>query len=177
MPFLLAAPCGEAVHRSTFRASHALCGWERDQFLGTDCLRKDSEQMATMTKKSPKKTATKTTKTTKAVKKTFKPTTTSKQRSRSQVIGELATASELKRGTVKEIFDNLTTIIGTDLGSRGPGVFSFMGLAKFKTVKKPATKERTGVNPFTGETQVFKAKPASKKVRIRATKTLNALVS
>ncbi|NBX36647.1 MAG: integration host factor [Planctomycetes bacterium] len=133
--------------------------------------------MATMTKKSPKKTATKTTtKTTKTVKKTFKPTNTTKQRSRSQVISELATASELKRGTVKEIFDNLTTIIGTDLGTRGPGVFSLFGLAKFKTVKKPATKERTGVNPFTGETQVFKAKPASKKVRIRATKTLNALV-
>jgi len=151
-----------------------LCGWERDQFLGNDCLRKDSAKMATMTKKSPKKWASKTTKTTK---KTFKPTTTTKQRSRSQVIGELAAASELKRGTVKEIFENLTTIIGTDLGSRGPGVFSFFGLAKFKTVKKPATKERTGVNPFTGETQVFKAKPASKKVRIRSTKTLNALVS
>ena len=131
--------------------------------------------MATMTKKSPTKKATKTTKT--ATKKAYKPSATTKVRTRSQVIADLACASDIKKGTVKEIFENLSTMIGNDLGSRGPGVFSFMGLLKLKTVKKPATKERTGVNPFTGETQVFKAKPASKKVRARATKTLNALVS
>ena len=133
--------------------------------------------MATMTKKSPKK-ATKNAKAAKTTsKKAFKPTTSSKVRTRSQVIAELATASEVKKGVVKEIFENLSTMIGCDLGSRGPGVFSFMGLMKMKTVKKPATKERTGVNPFTGETQVFKAKPASKKVRVRPTKNLNSLVS
>jgi nucleoid DNA-binding protein len=131
--------------------------------------------MATMTKKSPTKKATKNTKT--ATKKAYKPSATTKVRTRSQVIADLACASDIKKGTVKEIFENLSTMIGNDLGSRGPGVFSFMGLLKLKTVKKPATKERTGVNPFTGETQVFKAKPASKKVRARATKTLNALVS
>jgi nucleoid DNA-binding protein len=131
--------------------------------------------MATMTKKSPTKKATKTTKT--ATKKAYKPSATTKVRTRSQVIADLACASDIKKGTVKEIFENLSTMIGNDLGSRGPGVFSFMGLLKLKTVKKPATKERTGVNPFTGETQVFKAKPASKKVRARATKTLNTLVS
>ena len=138
--------------------------------------------MATMTKK-PAKKATKATKAPKAAAKkatttkAFKPTTSSKVRTRSQVIAELATASDVKKTVVKEVFDNLATIIGADLSSRGPGVFSFFGLMKLKTVKKPATKERTGVNPFTGETQVFKAKPASKKVRVRPTKALNALVS
>ncbi len=130
--------------------------------------------MATMTKKSPAKKATKNTKT---AKKAYKPTTTTKVRTRSQVIADLACASDVKKGVVKEIFENLTTMIGSDLSSRGPGTFSFMGLLKLKTVKKPATKERTGVNPFTGATQVFKAKPASKKVRARSTKTLNSLVS
>lgn len=129
--------------------------------------------MATMTKKSAKKS----TKPAKIVKKGFKPATSSKVRTRSQVIAELATASDLKKTVVKELFDNLATMIGCDLSARGPGVFSFMGLMKMKTVKKPATKERTGVNPFTGETQVFKAKPASKKVRVRPTKSLNSLVS
>ncbi len=133
--------------------------------------------MATMTKKSPAKKATKNAKAGKNSKKAYKPTSTNKVRTRSQVIAELAAASELKKGTVKEVFENLGTMIGNDLSSRGPGTFSFMGYMKMKTVKKPATKERTGVNPFTGETQVFKAKPASKKVRIRPTKSLNTLVS
>lgn len=133
--------------------------------------------MATMTKKSAPKKATKSAKTTKVAKKAYKPTTSAKVRTRSQIIAELATASDIKKTVVKEVFENLGTMIGTDLSGRGPGVFSFMGLMKLKTVKKPATKERTGVNPFTGETQVFKAKPASKKVRVRPTKTLNAMVS
>ena len=31
---------------------------------------------------------------------------------------------------------------------------------KIKRVEKPATKERVGINPFTKQEQVFKAKPA-----------------
>ncbi len=131
-----------------------------------------------MTKKSAAKKSTKTTKAPKAsAKKAFKPTSSSKVRTRSQIIAELAFASDIKKSVVKEVFENLGTMIGCDLGGRGPGVFSFMGLMKMKTVKKPATKERTGVNPFTKETQVFKAKPASKKVRVRPTKALNEMVS
>jgi nucleoid DNA-binding protein len=51
-----------------------------------------------------------------------------------------------------------------------------MGLMKMKTVIKPATKERQGKNPFTGETITIKAKPASRKVRVRALKTLNNML-
>jgi len=43
--------------------------------------------------------------------------------------------------------------------------------------KKPATKAREGVNPFNGEKMMFKAKPASKKVRIAALKTLKEFVN
>jgi len=46
-----------------------------------------------------------------------------------------------------------------------------------KVVKKPATKAREGVNPFTGEKMVFKAKPASKKVRVMPLKNLKTMVS
>ncbi len=139
-------------------------------------MTKKPAKKATKSAKAPKAAAKKAP-AAKATAKAFKPTTSSKVRTRSQVIAELATASDVKKTVVKEMFDNLATIIGADLSSRGPGVFSFFGLMKLKTVKKPATKERTGVNPFTGETQVFKAKPASKKVRVRPTKALNALVS
>ena len=139
-------------------------------------MTKKPAKKATKSAKAPKAAAKKAP-AAKATAKAFKPTTSSKVRTRSQVIAELATASDVKKTVVKEMFDNLATIIGADLSSRGPGVFSFFGLMKLKTVKKPATKERTGVNPFTKETQVFKAKPASKKVRVRPTKALNALVS
>jgi hypothetical protein len=44
-------------------------------------------------------------------------------------------------------------------------------------VKKPATKSREGINPFNGEKMIFKAKPASKKVRIAALKTLKEFVN
>jgi hypothetical protein len=39
-----------------------------------------------------------------------------------------------------------------------------------RTVKKPATKARQGVNPFTGEQMMFKAKPASQTVKVSALK-------
>jgi Bacterial DNA-binding protein len=43
--------------------------------------------------------------------------------------------------------------------------------------KKPATKAREGINPFTGEKMMFKAKPASKKVRAMPLKNLKAMVN
>ena len=42
---------------------------------------------------------------------------------------------------------------------------------------KRTTKAREGINPFTGEKMTFKAKPASKKVRVLPLKSLKALVN
>jgi nucleoid DNA-binding protein len=42
-------------------------------------------------------------------------------------------------------------------------------------VKKPATKARKGINPFTGEETVFKAKPASTTVKVRPLKKLKEM--
>ena len=50
------------------------------------------------------------------------------------------------------------------------GTFLLPGFAKFVVIKKPATKERKGINPFTKEPAVFKAKPARKVVRARPVK-------
>lgn len=88
-----------------------------------------------------------------------------KARSKSEVFGEIAQANELTKRQVAGIFDHLSTMIKKDL-SRGPGVFTVPGLMKIKVVKKPATKARRGVNPFTGEEMMFKAKPASKRVKV-----------
>jgi len=50
------------------------------------------------------------------------------------------------------------------------GVFLVPGFAKFVVIKKPATKARSGTNPFNGEPMTFKAKPARKIVRARPVK-------
>merc|ERR1711970_754619 len=45
------------------------------------------------------------------------------------------------------------------------GSFKVAGMLNMKLKNKPATKAKQGINPFTKEPCVFKAKPASKTVR------------
>lgn len=111
-----------------------------------------------------------------AKKKPFKATPASSRRSKSDLVREIATATDLKSSKVKEVFDTLTAIMAADLGKKGVGEFNFNGLLKLKTVNKPATKSRKGRNPFTGEEITIKAKPASRKVRARALRGLNAMI-
>ena len=63
-------------------------------------------------------------------------------------------------------------LVGRSIAKRGLGEFTIPGLMKITTVKKPAKKSRKGINPFTGEEQVFKAKPASMAVKVRPLKKL-----
>ena len=46
------------------------------------------------------------------------------------------------------------------------------GLMKVTVVQKPAVAARMGINPFTKQEQMFKAKPARRVVKIRALKAL-----
>lgn len=108
-----------------------------------------------------------------AKKATIKPT--NKVRSKTEVFGELAAASDLNKRQVAAVFDGLADLIRTDL-KKGPGVFTVPGLMKIKVVRKPATKAREGVNPFTGEKMMFKAKPARNVVKVLALKGLKGMV-
>jgi len=57
-------------------------------------------------------------------------------------------------------------------------MFSVPGLMKIKVVRKPATKERKGPNPFNkDEIITFKAKPARKVVKVLALKGLKDMVA
>lgn len=98
-----------------------------------------------------------------------------KVRSKSEVFGELASASELSKRQVAAVFDGLADLIKTDL-KKGPGIFTVPGLMKIKVIRKPATKAREGVNPFTGEKMMFKAKPARNVVKVLALKGLKSMV-
>jgi DNA-binding protein HU-beta len=94
---------------------------------------------------------------------------------KSEVLAQISKDTNLSRKQVSEVFESLNTIIKKSL--KGSGLFTLPGLCKMKVVKKPATKAREGTNPFTGEKMTFKAKPASKKVRIGALKGLKELVN
>jgi nucleoid DNA-binding protein len=94
---------------------------------------------------------------------------------KSEVMAHISKDTELSRKQVSAVFDSLSTIIKKSL--RSGGMFTVPGLMKLKVVKKPATKAREGVNPFTGEKMMFKAKPASKKVRVMPLKNLKAMVN
>ncbi len=99
-----------------------------------------------------------------------------KARTKSQVFTDLAEANELSKKQIASVFDGLAGLIKKDLGKRGPGVFSVPGLMKIKVVRKPATKARKGINPFTGEPAIFKAKPARNVVKVLALKGLTDMV-
>jgi len=94
---------------------------------------------------------------------------------KSEVLTQISKDTTLSRKQVSAVFDSLSGMIKKSL--RGNGLFTMPGLLKMKVVKKPATKAREGVNPFNGEKMMFKAKPASKKVRIAALKTLKEFVN
>jgi nucleoid DNA-binding protein len=100
-----------------------------------------------------------------------------KRLTKAQVIGEIASATELDKKSVNRVFETLSEIIRKQLvGRGGPDEFVIPGLVKLRVVKKPATKERQGINPFTKEPITIPAKPASKKVRATALKALKDLV-
>jgi nucleoid DNA-binding protein len=94
---------------------------------------------------------------------------------KSEVLTSISKETGLSRKQVGSVFDSLSGVIKKSL--RGGGLFTLPGLLKMKVVKKPATKAREGVNPFTGEKMMFKAKPASKKVRCLPLKSLKAMVN
>ena len=95
-----------------------------------------------------------------------------KRLTKAQVIAELANASDLDKKSVGRVFEGLQELIRKQLSARGPGEFVVPGLVKLRVVKKPATKERQGINPFTKEPTTFAAKPASKTVRARPVKAI-----
>ena len=103
----------------------------------------------------------------------IKITPASKVRTKGAIYKDIAAITGLTRKQVVSVFDCLTDIMKSDLGKKGCGTFNLLGLAKMRTAIKPATKARKGKNPFTGEEITIKAKPASRKVRIRAMKGLN----
>jgi nucleoid DNA-binding protein len=98
-----------------------------------------------------------------------------KAATKSEILTNIATATELSRKQVSSVFDALSEQIKSAVGKKGPGIFAVPGLMKVIVVTKPATKARMGINPFTKVEQMFKAKPARKVIKIRALKALKEM--
>lgn len=98
---------------------------------------------------------------------------TIKAPTKSEIYSKIVEDTGLTRKDVAAVFESLNGQIKKNLGGRNaPGIFTVPGLLKMRVVKKPATKARKGVNPFTKEEMMFKAKPASRVVKVSALKGL-----
>ena len=96
--------------------------------------------------------------------------------SKTQILDAIAASTDLSRKQVGTVLDSLGEIIEAHLIKNAAGEFVLPGLLKISTVRKPATKARKGINPFTKEEVTFKAKPASTAIKVRPLKKLKDMV-
>ena len=94
----------------------------------------------------------------------------------SQLFSEIAETLGKKKQEVADVYNELQDIIQRHMKPRAPGEITLPGIAKIKSIQKPARKARPGINPFTGEEIMIKAKPAHKVVKIRPLKKLKEMV-
>lgn len=96
---------------------------------------------------------------------------------KSGMIKTITDVTSVNKKDVVSVLDCLTQVIEKHVKSGGPGKFVMPGVLKITVVKKPARSARKGVNPFTGEEIMIKARPAYKTVRIKALKKLKEMVA
>lgn len=90
-----------------------------------------------------------------------------------KVISEYAGVTQKQ---VQQVFIALEKLIENHLKKGAIGLLKLEGLFKIERVFKPAKKAKKGINPFTGEEMMFKAKPARNVIKIRALKKLKEMV-
>ena len=95
---------------------------------------------------------------------------------KSEIVSGIADATGLTKKDVNSVFEAMAAQIKKSLGRNGPGAYAVPGLMKIMVIRKPATQARKGINPFTKEETIFKAKPARNVVKIRPLKNLKDMV-
>ena len=95
-----------------------------------------------------------------------------KSMTKSEMTKQLSEKINLPKKDIGALFEALDAMIRSQLGKKGPGVFTIPGLVKLRTVERPATPAREGRNPATGETIMIKAKPARRVVKASPLKAL-----
>ena len=146
-------------------------------------VKKATAKRATTTKraapkrKATKKVAAKRTTTTKKATVKKSPTTAIRSAlNKSQILTTISDQTELSKKEIAGVFEELSSLMHRHLRKGGAGEFTMPGLMKCVVKRKPATKARKGINPFTGEEIMFKAKPARNVVKVRPLKKLKEMV-
>jgi nucleoid DNA-binding protein len=130
--------------------------------------------------KATRETATKTAKTKGVAAKKAAPAVVKPIKSaftKTELFKHLAAAVSVETKLVKEVLGALESTIAMSLRKNGLGEFTLPGLFKVSVVNVPAKKKRFGKDPFTGQERWFPAKPASKKIKIRALKKLKDMTA
>jgi nucleoid DNA-binding protein len=99
-----------------------------------------------------------------------------KSMSKVQFVTTLSEKSGLSKQQATSVLDTINAIVAGQLGKRGPGEVTIPGLLKLYVVDKPATSQHKGINPFTREPMIYKAKAASKVIKARPLKALKDAV-
>lgn len=94
--------------------------------------------------------------------------------SKTELIEEIANQSGLEKKQVSAVLDSLNNVVYKEL--KAENEVTIPGLVKLTAVTKPAVPAREGINPFTKEKTMFKAKPARKVIKPRPLKALKDAV-
>lgn len=107
-----------------------------------------------------------------------KPSAIATKQTKSQILGDIAEETGLTKKQIGEVMDALASQAQRHLVKKGSGEFTVPALGvKLRRVIKPARKARKGINPFTGEEIMIKAKPATTSVRATPLKVLKDSVA
>ncbi len=99
-----------------------------------------------------------------------------KPMSKSEIAAHLSESTGLTKAQIVRASSSRCPSWSASNSAKGPGVFTLPGLLKIKVVRKPAVPERTGINPFTKQETMFKAKPARNVIKLQALKNLKQMV-
>jgi nucleoid DNA-binding protein len=100
-----------------------------------------------------------------------------KPMNKTEIVAHLTEATGLTKEQVSGLFDELAKLIDKNLDEQGPGVFAIPNLLQIKVVRKPAVEAHMGINPFTKQEMMLKAKPAQNVVKLVPLKGLKDMVS
>jgi nucleoid DNA-binding protein len=141
-------------------------------------VKKTAKKAAKKPAAAAKKTAPKAAAVKKAAPVAMKTNAIGEKQTKSQIVTAISEETGLSRKDVSGVFASLGNLVQRHMKKKGSGEFSIPEVGvKIRRVRKPATKARKMISPFTGEEITVKAKPAREVVKVNALKSLKESAS
>lgn len=108
----------------------------------------------------------------------LEPKAIASKQTKNQILRAIADETGLSAKQVKAVFNTASYLARCHLIRKGSGEFTIPEMA-IKVVRKikPASKQRQGRNPITGESIVIPAKPKREIIRVRPLKSLKEVLA